>query len=160
MNAGTLPIGLLFIALGLGLSFASLRTSILSAVGAAITAVLISSLTIGPIAPEWVFVGLWCSVIGTVGLMHLWTRIPLAFAAVAGINAGAWAGTLAATSSLRSQMILALPILLIFFLGNWLVEQGYGIALKVVGSWVVAIAILAICVSLTPTPGYKPDHMQ
>ena len=24
----------------------------------------------------------------------------------------------------------------------------------------VAIAILAIFVSLTPTPGYKPDHMQ
>ncbi|MEP7131403.1 MAG: hypothetical protein ABI770_09770 [Sphingomicrobium sp.] len=142
------------------LSFASPRNAVLSAIATVAVALVTSSLPIDPNALDWVFVGLWVSVIVTVGLMHLWNRIPAPYAVAAGINAGAWAGMLAALSSLRAQMVYALSILLILFVGHWIVERGYGIALKVVGSWLVAIAILAIFVSLTPTPGYKPDHME
>ncbi len=160
MNAGILPVALLFLAVGFSLSFASLRGALLGAGATAIMALVAAALSIGLHALEWVVVGLWISTISTIALIHLWERMPLPFAAAAGINAGVWAGALAATSSLRSQMLLTMPILLVVIPGYWLVQRGYGIALKVAGSWIVAVAILAIFVSLTPTPGYKPDHMQ
>lgn len=160
MNAGILPICLLFLAVGLTLSFAELRGALLGAAALIVAALLAALLHLAQGALEPVFVGLWVSVIATVGLMHLPNRITLAWAVAAGVNAGAWAGALAAISSLRWQMLFALPILLIMLPGRWLVERGYGIGLKVVGSWLGAIATLAIFVSLTPTPGYKPDHMQ
>lgn len=160
MNAGILPICLLFLAVGLSLSFAALRGALIGAAVLIAAALLAASLRPAQGALEPLFVGLWISVIATVGLMHLPNRIALVWAVATGINAGAWAGALAASSSLRWQMLFALPILLIMLPGRWLVERGHGIGLKVVGSWVVAIATLAIFVSLTPTPGYKPDHMQ
>lgn len=160
MNAGILPICLLFLALGLTLSFAGIRGALLGTTGLLVATLVAASLKPAQGALEPVFVCLWVSVIATIGLMHLPNRIALVWAATAGVNAGAWAGALAAISSLRPQMLFALPIMLVTLPGLWLVDRGYGIALKVVGSWVVAVATLAIFVSLTPTPGYKPDHMQ
>lgn len=160
MNAGILPIALLFLAVALGLSFASLRGAAAGAGATAVGALIVGSQAIGSHAPEWIFVGLWLSVIGTIGSIYLWSRMPLPFATAVGLNAGAWAGALAASNSLRAQTVMAMPVLLLALPGNRLVQRGRGIALKVVGGWIVAVAILAIFVSLTPTPGYKPDHMQ
>ena len=160
MNAGILPICLLFVAFGLTLSFASLRDALLGAICLAVTALLVASLNVSASALEPVFVGLWVSCIATVALMHVSRHLKTGLAVAVGLNAGAWTGALAAITPLRSMLLYALPILLLVIPGQWLVGRGYGIALKVVGSWVVAVAILAIFVSLTPTPGYKPDHMQ
>ena len=41
-----------------------------------------------------------------------------------------------------------------------IVSRGWGIAVKVVASWLAAVAILATMLSLVPTPGYMPDHME
>lgn len=164
MNAGILPIALLFLAAALSLSFASLRGAAAGAVATAgataIGALIIAPQTVDPRAVDWIFAGLWLSAIAAIGSMYLWTRMPLPFAAAVGINCGAWAGALAATTSLRAPTMLAIPVLLLVVPGHWLVQRGGGIALKVIGGWVVAVAILAIFVSLTPTPGYKPDHLQ
>lgn len=160
MNAGILPIGLLFLAVGLTLSFATLRDALVGIAALVGAALIAASLNLTASALEPVFVGLWVSVILTVALMHLPKGVALGWAAVAGLNAGAWAGALAEISSMRAHMIMAFPLALIMVPGRWIVANGYSIALKVVGSWVVAVATLAIFVSLTPTPGYKPDHMQ
>ncbi|MEO7277364.1 MAG: hypothetical protein ABIW33_05015 [Sphingomicrobium sp.] len=160
MNAGILPICLLFVAAGLTLSFASFRDALLAAAALIVAALIIASLNFPPSALEPVLVGLWASCIATVALMHLARRLGTGWAIATGLNAGGWAGALAALSSLRPPMLYSFPILLLALPGQWLVGRGYGIAVKVVGSWVVAVATLAIFVSLTPTPGYKPDHMQ
>ena len=164
MNAGILPMVLLFLAAALALSWTSWRGAA-AGVGAAVCASAVAALILGPQAMgspalEWIFVGLWLSAIGTIGSMYVWTSMPLSVATAIGLNAGAWAGALAAGTSIRAQAIWAIPILLLAIPGLWLIQRGYGIALKVVGGWIIAIAILAIFVSLTPTPGYKPDHMQ
>jgi ABC-type proline/glycine betaine transport system permease subunit len=49
--------------------------------------------------------------------------------------------------------LLAIPV-------HWIARQKFAILLKVVASWVIAIASLALFVSVMPTPGYKPDHME
>ena len=51
-------------------------------------------------------------------------------------------------------------MVLLFAVGRPIVLRGWSIGLKVLASWLAAVAILATMVSLTPTPGYKPDHME
>lgn len=160
MNAGILPIALLFLAAALALSFASVRSAAAGVGATAAGALLLGLQPFGSPELKWLFVGLWLSAIGTIGSIYLWARMPLPMAIAVGLNSGAWAGALAAGTSLRSQAVLAILILLLALPGHRLVRRGNGIVLKVVGGWVVAIATLAIFVSLTPTPGYKPDHMQ
>ena len=58
------------------------------------------------------------------------------------------------------DLAIALPCVLILLVGRPVVVGGWGIGVKVVASWLTAVAILATMVSLTPTPGYVQDHME
>jgi hypothetical protein len=103
--------------------------------------------------------GLLITVVATAALVFFVSRLPTAGAVAAGINGGVWVGAVASVSANRGALLLALPLGLSFVLQRWLQFRGYAIVMKVLASWLIAIASLAILVSLSPTPGYAPDHM-
>ncbi|MFM9935991.1 MAG: hypothetical protein ACKVOL_07300 [Novosphingobium sp.] len=83
-----------------------------------------------------------------------------AAALVLGANAGVWAGLVARVDGEASNLVIAVPLVLVCVPARWLVLAERGIALKVVASWLMAIAGMEMVLTLTPTPGYKPDHME
>ena len=160
MRGGFLPPAILCAALGIALAFVPLRRASLAALLLVLIAILMWSL--GP--PErWIepiFVGCWLSVIANVLLVHRPDRLPSSLFFLAAANAGIWAGAVVAVSGGRLDLAIALPLVLLFAPGRAIVLRGWSIGLKVLASWLAAVAILATMVSLTPTPGYKPDHME
>ncbi len=159
MNGGLVPLFLLSATLGLMLSFAPTRLTVYGLLGFAVTALLAFFLPLG-LSPTVIFVGLWASMIATAALVYL----PVARWSVAilplCVNAGFWMGTFAAAPDNRVGLALGLLPALIAFPAKWLICNKFDIVIKVVASWMIAIASLSMFVSLLPTPGYKPDHME
>ena len=160
MNAGILPMLLLCATVGLLLSFGSQRVAWLGFAGMVASALILSLLTLPAEVSKQIFIGAWVSIIVTAAVTYLPPRLPSRWAIPLAINAGAWVGALASLSGRKRDLLLALPLGLIFVLGRWVVARGLGLGVKVVASWMIAIATLSIFVSMTPTPGYEPDHMQ
>lgn len=160
MRGGFLPPAILIAALGIALAFIPIRRASLAALLLVFVAILVWLL--GP-PVRWIepiFVGCWLSVIANVLLVHRPERLPPAIFFGAAANAGVWAGAVTAVSGERRDLAIALPMVLLFAVGRPIVLRGWSIGLKVLASWLAAVAILATMVSLTPTPGYKPDHME
>ncbi len=124
------------------------------------SALLASMLPISQQYETLAFTGLWLSVAATAAFA-IFPRVPtMRLEFPLAINAGVWAGGLAAVSSTKAGLALAFPFGLVFMLGQWLGRNGYGVAVKVLASWVIAIAMLAFFVTLIPTAGYEADHME
>lgn len=160
MRGGFLPPAILIAALGLALAFIPLRRALLAA--ALMVAVALAAWSAAPSARfvEPVFVGCWLSVIATAGLVHRPLKLPPALFLFAAANVGLWAGFVTSIAGKGRDLTIALPCVLLLFVGRPVVLRGWGIGVKVVASWLTAVAILATMVSLTPTPGYKQDHME
>jgi len=61
----------------------------------------------------------------------------------------------------RLDVLKALPCALIVLPASWVVRRYDSIPVKVVSSWVIAVAVLALTLQLLPvTPGYLPDHLE
>jgi hypothetical protein len=151
---------LLCATLGIAIAFAPRRAA-WAGFAALLAAAAVTVLA--PVPQSWrglAFAGLWVSLVAT-ALLPLVPRLRLRSAATlaAGANAGFWAGAVAASSGAPRDLALALPAALLFAPGLWLVARGHGIVLKLAAAWLLAIGALAGMVSLTPTPGYAPDHM-
>lgn len=160
MRGGLLPPALLAAAFGFALAFAprGVRWPSLGVFVAAALGVRAARL---PAAwEETIFLGLWTSAILTALLVHLPRGVPAPLALGAGANAGLWVGAVTGIAGGPRDLLLALPFALLFLPGAWLARRNLGIAVKVAASWVVAVAVLAAMLPLTPTPGYKPDHME
>ncbi|MBA2467601.1 MAG: hypothetical protein H0V46_08375 [Sphingomonas sp.] len=159
MMGGLLPPLMLCLALAFALAFVPRPVAVVSAATAAAGAVAIWS--IGPPATwtEPVFVGCWVSVIATAALSYWPNGIPPRLAPIAAANAGLWAGAVSATAGSGIDLAVALVVVLLAIPGRLIIDSGGGIALKIASSWLIAVAALAAMVSLTPTPGYAPDHM-
>lgn len=55
----------------------------------------------------------------------------------------------------------ALPFVVVALPATWSVKAGKSLPLKVLSSWLIAVAILASFLQFLPvTPGYLPDHME
>lgn len=160
MRGGFLPPAILCTALGIALAFIPWRRALLAALLLVLVAILVWSL--GPPARwiEPIFVGCWLSVIGNALLVHRPERLPGILFPIAAANAGVWTGAVTAVSGRPRDLMIALPLVLLSVPGRPIVARGWAIGLKVLASWLTAVAILATMVSLTPTPGYKPDHME
>lgn len=160
MRGGFLPPAILCAALGIALAFIPIRRAALAAL--LLAAVAIFTWWLNPPARliEPIFVGCWLSVIGNALLVHRPDRLPRNAFLVAAANAGIWTGAVTAVSGQSHDLSIALPLVLLFVPGHAIVTRGWSIGLKVLASWLTAVAILATMVSLTPTPGYKPDHME
>ena len=160
MRGGFLPPAILCAALGLALAFIPLRQALLAA--GLLVAIALLAWALGP-PKAWIepiFVGCWLSVIATAVLVHRPAALPDAVFAIAAANAGLWSGAVTAVAGAGRDLAIALPCVLLLAVGRPIVVRGWGIGLKVLASWLTAVAILATMVSLTPTPGYKPDHME
>ncbi|MBV9528440.1 hypothetical protein [Sphingomonas sp.] len=160
MNAGPVPLFLLAAALGLALSFTSWRAACIALLLAIAGAGAGALIAMSKGSQDILFAGLLASTLATAALVYLPKGLPPPAALIAGVNAGVWLGLVASVTGQRMELIVAIPFGFLFLPGHWIVERGYSIAIKVVCSWLIAIAALAIFVSLVPTPGYKPDHME
>jgi hypothetical protein len=161
VRGGVIPQALLFIALGLALTVAprsAWAPSLLSLFGT------LGALITAPFPPEWlegVFMGCWTSAIATAASVYFNRRLPLVAAIGLSINAGIWASAAVSLSGSQLDVLKALPCVLIFFPASWVAGRLSPIPIKVVSSWVIAVAVLAATLQLLPvTPGYLPDHME
>ena len=161
MRGGFLTPLILCATLGIALSLVTFRTAVLLALlAAALALTVFFSLPLSLGGVEFVFTATWLSVIATAALLHLAAGISSRWYFFAAVNAGAWIGAVTSISGQIGDFAVALPFLFAFLLGGPIARCGWGISLKVFSSWLVAVAILAIMLSLTPTPGYMPDHME
>lgn len=158
MRGGALPPALLAAALGFALAFVPRRVMFWCLAVFAAVAVAAALL---PVPKTWenaVFAGLWTSVALTAASVH-WRGgppLPLVLAA----NAGLWSGAAVAVAASLAALAAALPIALIALPGAWLVARGGGLAVKVVASWLIAVAFLAAALPMVATPGYVADHRE
>lgn len=161
MRGGVLPPALLFAALGLALVFAPRRAWAPSLLALFAT---LAALTLVPVPQRWleaVFWGCWLSVIATAASVHLVRGLSPRAALVLSLNAGVWASAVVSLSGSRLDLLIALPWVLILFPASWVVGRYASIPVKVVSSWIIAVAVLAATLQLLPvTPGYLPDHME
>jgi len=163
MRGGALPPALLMAALGLLLAFGPRalwsRAVLAAALTAAIAWTVLHARAPTSARTEVIFLGLWASIALTALLVHLPRGPSRAIALGAGANAGLWAGAAVAAAGKPVDLAIALPCTLIAFAARPLIARGLGIGVKVAASWLIAVAILAALLPLTPTPGYVPDHM-
>ena len=167
MRGGVLPPALLFAALGLSLAFAPRRAwvpSLLALCATLATLATLAALAFLALPHVWlegIFLGLWISVIATAASVHLGNRLTVRAALALSINAGVWAGAVVSVSGSQLDLLEALPFALIFLPASWVVSRYASIPVKVVSSWVIAVAVLAATLQLLPvTPGYLPDHLE
>jgi hypothetical protein len=154
-----LPVALLAASLGLALSFADekhARNACLAALG---LAVLVTIIPFGTVPEIFAFVAICVSVLALAASVHLpLLQTPQVLFGLA-CNAGLWAGMVTHVSG-NSEGLMALALVLLFIPGRLIVARGWGIGIKVVCSWLIAIAALEIALLFVPTPGYAPDHME
>ena len=160
MNGGLLPLLLLCGTIGLMLSFTAARTGWLAIAGMTMSAVILSLGAWPQSLATVIFAGLWATVIAAAAMTYLPPRLAERLAVPLAVLAGVGAGTLASSSGRKSDLLFALPLSLAFVPGRWIVAKGHGLGIKIVASWMIAIALLSTFVSMTSTPGYQPDHME
>lgn len=160
MRGGFLPPGILCAALGLALAFIPLRRALFGM--ALVVGVALLIWWLGPPVSwiEPIYIGCWLSVIANALMTYAPARMPPGSQLVAAVNTGVWAGAVTAVSGHGRDLAIALPVVLLFLPGHAIVARGWSISLKVLASWLTAVAILATMVSMVPTPGYEPDHME
>jgi urease accessory protein len=109
-----------------------------------------------------------------IGSLNRWRRGVVAIRIMGwGIAvAGAWFLTLALNAAIRSgagvgsagspTVLIVLPCLLLLLVAAaWLIKSDRPIVIKIVASWLIAIAVLTATLPfLSVTPGYLPDHME
>jgi hypothetical protein len=160
MRGGALPAALICAALGFALSFAPHRIRIPALIAAAAGALAVlqfppdSSLTEGIYAACWLSIIIAAASVNLPGARAQWAMVVLA------LCCGTAAGGVIAIAAAPRDLALAATAVLVVVPASWLAQRGRGIAVKVVASWLIAIAMLAASLPLTPTPGYAPDHME
>ena len=160
MRGGALPPALLCAALGLALAFAPRRTWVPSVVTVTITTSALAALSIPGEWLEGVFLGCWASVVATAATVHLSRGLTARCAVVLSLNAGVWSGAELALTGSRLDVAKALGCVLLLFPARLIVGWRAPLIVKVVSSWLIAVAILAATLQFLPvTPGYLPDHL-
>ena len=160
MNGGIIPALLLCATIALMLSFTTGRVAWFSVAGMTATTAVLAQIALPQSLAAAIFVGVWATIIVAAALTYFPPAVAQRWALPLAVVAGAGIGALASISGRKGDLLLALPASLLFVPGRWIVARGYGLGIKIVASWMIAIALLSTFVSLTPTPGYEPDHME
>lgn len=160
MRGGALPPAILCAALGLVFGSAERRSWRLGIIALAVAA---GAAAWVPLAPSWadvIFLGCWSSVVINAMRVHFARPPGRITMLVLCTNTGVWAGAVIAVAGRKADLLLALPGTLTLLPAGWAVRRGGSIAVKVVSSWLIAVALLAATLQFLPvTPGYLPDHM-
>ena len=161
MRDPLLPQILLAAALGLALSYSAGRAAVVIMV---VTAVAVALIPLSGLSEDWVFTGAWMSVAVMAASVHLpdaWRlRAEPWLSRGMALWAGVWAGLLSHLAVAPASLGFALPFLGLAWAGVWLVGRGWGIAVKVAASWLIAVAVLQVGLGFVPTPGYEGDHLE
>ena len=160
MRGGALPSALACAALGLALAFVPPRARGFAATALVLGGCVSALLSWPPRAEEAAFVLLWGCVIASAASVRWRGAMPTPVAVGLGLATGVAAGAVLAIAGSPRDLALALPLVLLWVPGAWANARGYGIAPKVLASWLIAIAVLSAALPLIPTPGYEPDHME
>jgi hypothetical protein len=124
----------------------------------------VAVLSFFPVPRAWlegVFLCCWISVIVTAACVHLRHGLASWAALALSLNAGVWACGVVSVSGSRSDLLKALPLVLISIPASWVIARYASIPIKVVSSWVIAVALLTASLQFLPvTPGYLPDHLE
>jgi hypothetical protein len=161
MRGGLVPAALLFVALGLALPFAPRNSRAPSLLALLATLAVFSFVPAPRPWLEGIFFGCWLAVLVTAASVHLGRGLGRSAAVVLSVNAGIWASAVISLAGSRLDALRALPCALLAFPASWVVRRHGTIAVKVVSSWVIAVAVLALTLQLLPvTPGYLPDHLE
>jgi hypothetical protein len=159
LTGGALPAALLCAAVGLALGFAPRKAwtaSLLALAAAAVGAML------PPLGPAWreaFLLGCWFSLLLAAVAVHLPQGIGVRLAILLAANSGFWAGGVINLTAQPIHLLVALPWALLCFPAGWITSKRRGVVLKVVISWLAAVALLAAALPTISTPGYEPDHM-
>jgi hypothetical protein len=161
VRGGVLPAALLCMALGLALAFSSRRAWLLNV---ALLTVCATAVVFASVPASWVegiFMGCWASIVATAAAVHAPKGLSMPAAVVLSVNAGIWVGAIAAVSGLRFNLVKTVPCVLALLPAAFIIGRRAPIVVKVVASWLVAVAVLAGTLPLLPvTPGYLPDHLE
>ena len=160
MRGGALPPALLSAALGLALAYAPPRARAAAVALLWLAAPLAALVTLAPRWEEPVFLACWAGVIVAAASVH-WPRgLSTAAALALALAIALLAGATTAVAGTMPALLVAMPWVLVTIPAAWLIAHGRGIAVKIVSSWLIAIALLSAALPLTPTPGYEPDHLE
>lgn len=160
MRGGALPPALLFAAFGFALAFGPRRMLAPCLALMALVAIAFGFVRIGHQWQDAVFMGCWISVIIAAAVVHLPGGVGPRLALVLALNTGIWGGAVISAAGGSLDFIKALPCALVCLPGSWLVATKRQIVIKVLTSWLIAVALLSATLQITtPTPGYVPDHM-
>ena len=159
MRGAVLPDALLAAAVGMVLSYADPKVARQAVATMVVVAVAVALAPWAGVSDDIAFNGCWVSILLTAASVHIpgkpnpWLSHGLA------LNAGFWAGLVTHVQGGAFAVTLGLPLLILVVPGQMIVKRGWGIAIKVACSWLIAIAALEIGLMMVPTPGYTPDHM-
>jgi hypothetical protein len=161
MRAGALPPALLCAALGLGLASAEGKAVLL---GLAVLVVTACAVALAPVHGTWsdaAFLGCWTSIIASAAIVHGPRALRDKAALALSLNAGVWTGAVIALGPSKADLFEALPLALCAWPAAWARRRGQAIVLKILASWLIAVAMLAATLQFLPvTPGYLPDHVE
>lgn len=158
MREDILPAALLCAMLGLLLGRVSWRTAALAGLALAATAGAVSPFAV-PL--EWrgaVVIGGWIETmllaIGVyrAGPVGRWPAI------IAALAAGLFVGATTSLAGRAGILVEALPWVLVWIPSGWLIARGWTIAVKVLASWLLAVALLSAGVVLVQ-PKAGGDHL-
>lgn len=160
MRGGSLPPALLSAALGLALAYAPPRARYAGVVVLWIAAPLAALVSLGLRWEEAVFLSCWAGIILAAASVHLPRGLDGGSAIALALVIAVLAGAVTAVAGSVPALVLALPWVLVTIPAAWLVAHGRGILVKIVSSWLIAIALLSAALPLAPIPGYEPDHLE
>ncbi len=122
---------------------------------------VLAELTIPPAWADVVFLNSWISVLGCAISIYLRQPVGLFPALLLSLNAGVWCGTVNALAGSTLGLVKALPAVAVLWPVGWAARYRDGLAVKVVATWLMAVAVLAGTLQFLPvTPGYLPDHLE
>jgi hypothetical protein len=159
---GPVAAGLLLAVVAFALAFVGRRIAIAGIAICALACVVTILVERVP-TPPWVFAGCWSSLIVTAFLVYFpqglrrwpWLALPLA------ANGGAWAALVVATEAAGSDALPILGTLALIIPASLCVARGWALAVRVVTSWLLAVALLVGAIPLLVVhPGYVADHRE
>ncbi len=159
MRDGILPAAMLLMMVGLMLGRQTLRSAIVAALrsgGLAVAFSLIPNVRFGADAA----ITACCAVTALVSIPVYWPRLlPKWAIMIVAIFAGVATGLTLAVTAASPGTDLAILGLLTLLPASIAERNGFGVATRVVASWLVAVAVLASALPLVIVhPGYVPDH--
>lgn len=160
MRGGAFPPAILCMALGLALASAERKFWLLGVVGVGVVGGVGTCIQLPAGWTDAVFLGCWSSTVLNALRVHVARPWGPASTVLLCSNTGIWTGAVISVASRKSDLLLALPCTLALLPASWAIRHGGSIAVKIVSSWLIAVAILAATLQFLPvTPGYLPDHM-